>query len=110
MKTSTDVQARHLADEIERRSKGRATFDPAARERLTREFQERLDGSRVPDRLFITWEQNLDRYVARAFPGSGSVFVTEDFVRGQFKLCNELCPPPKQSRSGRAGESDDHSA
>jgi hypothetical protein len=95
MRTSSDVRARHLADQIERRSAGRATFDPATRERLAREFKERLDNSASPDRLYGLWERGLDEYVRRAFPGPAHVFVTEEFIVRQFERCADFCPPPR---------------
>jgi len=94
MRAPSAIRAGHLAGEIERRSAGRATFDPAARTRLAREFEERLDNSPTPDVLYSLWERRLDDYVNRAFPGGAPVFVTEDFILQQFATCG-ACPPPR---------------
>jgi hypothetical protein len=97
MQTYTGVLADQLVEELVRRSQGRAYLDAGAKDFLARELERRLAHSQDPDGLYRLWQGNLDRYIDRAAPRTlpgGPVYVTEEMIRRQFSLCNELCPAP----------------
>jgi hypothetical protein len=98
MQTYTGVLADQLVEELARRSQGRAYLDSGAKDFLAHELERRLAHSQDPDRLYRLWQGNLDRYIDRAAPRTvpvGPVYVTEEMIRRQFSLCNEVCPAPE---------------
>lgn len=97
MQTYTGVLADQLVEELVRRSQGRAYLDSGAKDFLAQELERRLAHSQDPDGLYRRWQGNLDRYIGRAVPRtvpSGAVYVTEEMIRRQFGLCDEVCPAP----------------
>jgi hypothetical protein len=97
MQTKTGVLADQLVEELVQRSQGRAYLDAGAKGFLAQELERRLAHSQDPDGLYRRWQGNLDRYIGRAVPHtlpSGPVYVTEEMIRRQFSVCDELCPAP----------------
>ena len=57
MAVPSEVLARQLAEEFEKRARPGAVLDPRARDALFREFRARLDASETPGQLADSWRK-----------------------------------------------------
>jgi hypothetical protein len=103
MAAPSDLLARQLADEFERRASTVAVLDPGARGALFEEFRSRLAASGDPEQLAQNWRKNADHYVQRAVDRNraqtGPTRLTDDLVSREFHACSEVCPPPENPLS-----------